>query len=157
MGSLLYLASSPTKSIYLFCHQRTICSIMWRRHRLSDPEDFVDEHRRSARRNDNAPPKSPRGRHRRSSLRPVNFSETLAAAALKKHKVAPLFLDEDGTKVIRLRALQHMVVCNLRRGLAGEVKTICNNKSAPQSENDEKLRSASNLHASVSHFCDQIS
>ena len=107
---------------------------MWRRHRLFDLENSVHKPRRSARKDDNAPPKSPRGRHRRSSLRPVNFSETLAAAALKKRKVAPLFLDEDGTKVIRLRALQHMVVCNLRRGLAGEVKTICDNKSAPRSQ-----------------------
>ena len=93
--------------------------------------------RPSRRRDDNAPPKRHKAkRHRRSSLGDADFSNMLAAAALKKGKVAPLFAKNGNNKTIRLRALQHMVVCYLRRNLAGEVKQICDTNSAPPDQMD---------------------
>ena len=41
--------------------------------------------------------------------------------------------------MIRLRALLHMIVCNLRRDLAVEVKTICDT-NAVTSEQMERIR-----------------
>lgn len=61
---------------------------------------------------------------------PLDFSALLAAAANKKSKVAPLYEKKGKRCMIRLRALQHMIVCNLRRHLAVEVKTICDTNSA---------------------------
>lgn len=58
----------------------------------------------------------------------------LAEAALRKKKVAPMFKKTKNRKEIRLRALQHMIVCNLRRNIAMEVKTICDTKFASQTQ-----------------------
>ena len=83
--------------------------------------------------NDNAPP---RKRRLKTRHRPIDFSKMLAEAALQ-NEVAPLLTKDK--KKIRLRALQHMIVCNLRRDLAGEVKVIYDNKSAPPDQM-ERLR-----------------
>ena len=76
----------------------------------------------------------------------------LAEAALQDDKVAPLLTSDK--KQIRLRALQHMIVCNLRRDLAGEVKDIYETKSAPpdQMERVRKLMKHYGLHATLFFF-----
>ena len=76
----------------------------------------------------------------------------LAEAALQDDKVAPLLTSDK--KQIRLRALQHMVVCNLRRDLAGEVKDIYDTKSAPpdQMERVRKLMKHYGLQANPSFY-----
>ena len=104
--------------------------------------------RESARQNDNAPP---RKRHKKARHSPIDFSNMLAEAALQ-NEVTPL-LTKDKTK-IRLRALQHMIVCNLRRDLAGEVKVICDTESAPpdQMERVRKLMKHYGLQATLSRY-----
>ena len=91
---------------------------------------------KSREQNDNAPPRKHRLKARHSP--PTDFSKMLAEATLR-NKVAPLLTKDK--RQIRLRALQHMVVCNLRRDLAGEVKAIYDNESAPpdQMERVRKL------------------
>ena len=62
----------------------------------------------------------------------------LASAVLNDNDKHPLFKARDGEKTIRLRTLQHMVVCSLRRDLAGQVKTICDTNSAADMESIRK-------------------
>ena len=62
----------------------------------------------------------------------------LASAVLNDNDKHPLFRVRDGEKTIRLRTLQHMVVCHLRRELAGQVKTICDTNSAEDMESIRK-------------------
>ena len=106
---------------------------MPRRRREHDPEKLGDEsHSR-----DRDPPMSrpsSRRRHGRSSSS-RSFSSMLASAVLNDDDEHPLFTARDGKKTIRLRTLQHMIVCELRRDLAGQVKTICETNSAPDMEN----------------------
>ncbi|KAI4212612.1 MAG: hypothetical protein LQ351_004684 [Letrouitia transgressa] len=63
----------------------------------------------------------------------------LAAAALEKGKIAPLYEDYNGNRMIRLRALQYMVIYDLQRVLAGQVSKIYSTSSAPP-ELMEKVR-----------------
>ena len=58
----------------------------------------------------------------------------LASAVFDEDKKHPLYTAENGEKTIRLRTLQHMIVCNLRRELAGQVKNICDTNSADDME-----------------------
>ncbi len=103
----------------------------------------------------------PRKRRRSSRRTPIVFSKMLAEAALQDGKVAPLLTDDK--KKIRLRALQHMIVCNLRRDLAMEVKVICDERSAPpdRMERVRKLMkhyglpAAFSRYISVSYYCHQ--
>ena len=62
----------------------------------------------------------------------------LASAVLNDHEENPLFTARDGQKTVRLRTLQHMIVCNLRRELAGQVKTICDTNTAEDMEDIRK-------------------
>lgn len=78
-------------------------------------------------------------RIRRSSVDSSNFSGMLAAAALEKGKIAPLYEDYNGNRMIRLRALQYMVIYDLQRVLAGQVSKIYSTSSAPP-ELMEKVR-----------------
>ncbi|KAL9612473.1 MAG: hypothetical protein Q9167_002945 [Letrouitia subvulpina] len=63
----------------------------------------------------------------------------LAAAALEEGKIAPLYQDINGNRMIRLRALQYMVIYRLQRTLAGQAWTVYNTSSAPP-ELMEKVR-----------------
>ena len=110
----------------------------------------VRDHR-SRRTDDNR--HSYRPRSREIPLETPSFPRMLASAALKKHKVGPLYAERQGRKMIRLRALQHMVVCDLRRSLARQVKTICDSGSASDMEEVRKTMKKYGLWAtSVSYF-----
>ncbi len=100
---------------------------------------------------DNAPPRK-RKRRRSSTHSPVEFSDMLAEAALQDGKLAPLLTKDK--RMIRLRALQHMIVCNLRRRLAMEVKVICDGRSAPpdRMERVRKLMKHYGLPATLSRY-----
>jgi hypothetical protein len=88
-------------------------------------------HGQSPRYNDNAPPPTSQELRDHSPFAvPFDFSHMLAAVANKKSKLAPLYEKRGKKEKIRLRALQHMIVCHLRRQLAVEVKLICDINSA---------------------------
>ena len=88
---------------------------------------------------DNRRQRSKKRKHHRNSpsTRPLLFSEKLAAAVIgDPKKVGPLYTERSvkGSKkpkpIVRIRALQHMVVLYLRREIAGEVAEIVDTKSA---------------------------
>jgi hypothetical protein len=75
----------------------------------------------------------------------------LAAAANKKPKVNPLYEREGKKGKIRLRALQYMILANLRRLLAVEVKLICESNTATpvQMERIRKLMKNYGLYSTI--------
>ena len=109
---------------------------MPRRRREHDPERLGDELHRWDGNHSTSRVSSRRRQDRSSYLR--NYPSMLASAVLNDKEKNPLFTARDGHKTIRLRTLQHMIVCNLRRELAGQVKTICDTNSAADMENIRK-------------------
>lgn len=106
---------------------------MPRRRKEHDPERLGDElHRWDG--NHSTSRVSSRRRQDRSYY-PRSYPSMLASAVLNDHEEHPLFTARDGHKTIRLRTLQHMIVCNLRRELAEQVKAIYDTNSAADMEN----------------------
>ena len=110
---------------------------MPRRRREHDPERIGDELHRWDGNHPTSRVSSRRRRHRSFDTR--TFPDMLASAALEKDEKHSLYtVEKGGKKTIRLRTLQHMIVCNLRRDLAGQFKTICVTNSADEMEDVQK-------------------
>ena len=54
----------------------------------------------------------------------------LAAAALERDKIAPIYTDRDGKPTIRIRALQHMTIVHIRKMIAEQVADIVQRETA---------------------------
>ena len=65
----------------------------------------------------------------------------LAASALDQKKVCPLYTTRNGKPTVRIRALQHMSICDIRREIAVEVAAICKTNDA----DEEQMRRVRNL------------
>ena len=110
---------------------------MPRRRREHDPERVGDELPKWDGNHSTSRVSSRRRRHRSFDTR--TFPSMLASAALDKDEKHPLYtVETNGKKTIRLRTLQHMIVCNLRRDLAGQVKIICDENSEAHMEDVRK-------------------
>ena len=110
---------------------------MPRRRKEHDPERLGDEVHRRDGNHSKSRVSSRRRRHHSFDTR--TFPDMLASAVLDKYEKHPLYtVEKGGKKTIRLRTLQHMIVCNLRRDLAGQVKAIYDENSADDMENIRK-------------------
>ena len=89
--------------------------------------------------NDDIHPHSQERKNQNESQDPADFYQMLAIAAMEQKKDGPLYTENKDGKQIRVRALQYMNICHLKRELATEVKQI-RNKHTTSHAQMERIR-----------------